>query len=103
MHSAEELRSPSFRIALDGREVALTELFDGFGEHDRLGVVVRRRFGAVGASALITATVTAFYDIQRSRGPPRPPSWTRSPRSCDAPATATPARTAAARWPSSTS
>jgi hypothetical protein len=69
MHSAEELRSSSFGIALDGREVALTELFDGFGEHDRLGVVVRRPFGAVGASALITATVTAFYDIQRSRGP----------------------------------
>jgi hypothetical protein len=69
MHSAEELRSSSFRIALDGGEVALTELFDGFGEQDRLGVVVRRPFGAVGASALITATVTAFYDIQRSRGP----------------------------------
>jgi len=47
----------------------LTELFDGFGEQDRLGVVVRHSCGAVGASALITATVTAFYDIQRARGP----------------------------------
>jgi hypothetical protein len=27
MHSAEELRSSSFQIALDGREVALTELY----------------------------------------------------------------------------
>ena len=69
MHSAEELRSSSFRIAVAGREVPLTELFDGFGEHDRLGVVVRRPCGAIGASALITATVTAFYDFQRARGP----------------------------------
>jgi hypothetical protein len=69
MHSSRELRSSSFRIALDGREVQLTELFDGFGERDRLGVVVRSPCGAVGASALITAAVTAFYDIQRGRGP----------------------------------
>ncbi len=32
------------------------------------GVVVRRPCGAVGASALICATITAFYDIQRARG-----------------------------------
>jgi hypothetical protein len=69
MHSAQELRSSSFRIAVDGREVALTDLFEGFGEGDRLGVVLHSPCGAVGASALITATVTAFYDIQRARGP----------------------------------
>jgi hypothetical protein len=68
MHSSEELRSSSFRIAVGDREIALTDLFDGFGEADRLGVLVRSPCGAVGASALITATVTAFYDIQRSRG-----------------------------------
>lgn len=68
MHSSRELRSSSFRITLGGRDVPLTELFDGFDDRDRLGVVLRSRCGAVGASALITATVTAFYDIQRSRG-----------------------------------
>jgi hypothetical protein len=52
-----------------GREVRLVDLFDGFGEHDRLGVVVRRPCGGVGASALITATITAFYDLHRARGP----------------------------------
>jgi hypothetical protein len=31
-------------------------------------VVVRRPCGAVGARALICATITAFYDIQRTRG-----------------------------------
>jgi hypothetical protein len=69
MHSSRELRSSSFEIAVAGRPTRLEELFEGFGEHDRLGVVVSRPCGAVGASALITATITAFYDIQRSRGP----------------------------------
>lgn len=69
MHSSRELKSSSFEIAVAGRPARLEELFEGFGEHDRLGVVVTRPCGAVGASALITATITAFYDIQRSRGP----------------------------------
>ena len=30
---------------------------------------MRTPFAAVGASALITATITAFYDLQRARGP----------------------------------
>ena len=47
----------------------MEELFEDFGEHDRLGLVMRRPCGAVGASALISATVTAFYDLQRGRGP----------------------------------
>ena len=47
----------------------LTDLFEGFGEHDRLGVVIGRPGGALGASALITAAITAFYDLQRARGP----------------------------------
>jgi hypothetical protein len=69
MHSSRELRSSSFEITVGGREVRLIDLFDGFGEHDRLGVVVRRPCGAVGASALITATITAFYDLHRAHGP----------------------------------
>jgi hypothetical protein len=69
VHSAQELRSSDFRIAADGRELPLVELLDGFGEADRLGVIVGGPCGAVGASALIVATVTAFYDIQRARGP----------------------------------
>jgi hypothetical protein len=69
VHSSRELRSSSFEIAVRGSRVRLEELFAGFGEHDRLGVVLRSPCGAVGASALITATITAFYDIQRARGP----------------------------------
>jgi hypothetical protein len=56
-----------FEIELEGRPARLDELFEGFNEQDRLGLVVRRPCGAVGASALIAATITAFYDVQRSR------------------------------------
>jgi hypothetical protein len=58
-----------FEIRIAGREASIDELFPRFGEHDRLGLVMRRPCGALGASALIAATITAFYDIQRSRGP----------------------------------
>ena len=57
-----------FAIDVAGRRVGLPDLFEGFGAHDRLGLVMSEPCGAVGASALISATVTAFYDIQRSRG-----------------------------------
>lgn len=67
MHTTENLASSSFAITADERRVELSELFPGFDERDRLGVVVRSPCGAVGASALILATVTAFYDIQRER------------------------------------
>ncbi len=69
MHSSRELSSSSFEIEVGGVAAPLEELFEGFGEQDRLGVVMSRPCGAVGASALITATITAFYDIQRARGP----------------------------------
>ena len=69
MHSSRELDSSSFEIEVGGVATPLEELFEGFGEQDRLGVVLTRPCGAVGASALITATITAFYDIQRAHGP----------------------------------
>src|SRR5215207_7712423 len=69
MHSSRELSSSSFEIEVGGVTAPLEELFEGFGEQDRLGVVLTRPCGPVGASTLITATITAFYDIQRARGP----------------------------------
>jgi hypothetical protein len=69
MHSSRELSSSSFEVEIGGVTASLEELFEGFDEQDRLGVVLTRPCGAVGASALITVTITAFYDIQRARGP----------------------------------
>lgn len=68
MHSSAELRSDAFSITLDGAPAGLEEVLPGFGEHDRVGVVVRHPFGAVGASTLLLFAVTAFYDLQRARG-----------------------------------
>ncbi|MBV9425622.1 MAG: hypothetical protein JOZ98_22130 [Solirubrobacterales bacterium] len=67
MHTAVELSSPSFGIRVGGRPGTLSDVLPEFGEQDRVGVVVRHPCGAVGASALILAAVTAFYDVQRSR------------------------------------
>ena len=67
MHSSHELTSTAFTVELEGRQVSIPELFSGFDERDRLGIVAHQPGGALGASVLIMATITAFYDIQRAR------------------------------------
>ncbi len=67
MHTAVELSSPTFGIRVGGRPGTLSDVLPDFVEQDRVGVVVRHPCGAVGASALILAAVTAFYDVQRSK------------------------------------
>jgi hypothetical protein len=57
-----------FQIAIGGRRSSLGDLFPGLDDRDRLGIVVRHPCGAVGASGVIMAAVTAFYDRQRARG-----------------------------------
>jgi hypothetical protein len=68
MHTARELSSPEFAIRLEGRTADIEDVFPDFAERDRLGVVVRHPCGAVGASTVILAAVTAFYDAQRAKG-----------------------------------
>jgi hypothetical protein len=70
MHTAAELASSDFVIEVAGRRASLQDVFPHFDERDRLGVIVRRPCGATGASALILAAVTAFYDRQRDRHGP---------------------------------
>ncbi len=67
MYTTEDLTSSSFVITADEQKLSVPELFPGFDERDRLGVIVRSPCGAVGASTLILSTITAFYDIQRQR------------------------------------
>jgi hypothetical protein len=68
MHSSKELSSAMFAPEVAGRAATLADIFPGFDGRDRLGVVVRSPGGALGASALILAAVTAFYDLERARG-----------------------------------
>ena len=67
MHSSKELSSGMFAVAVAGRPAAFADVFPDFDGRDRLGVVVRSPGGALGASALILAAVTAFYDLERAR------------------------------------
>jgi hypothetical protein len=67
MHTATELSSSVFAIEVGGRTASLQDVFPGFTAHDRVGVVVRRPCGAIGASNLILAAVTGFYDVQREK------------------------------------
>jgi hypothetical protein len=67
VHSSQELASSAFAVTIDGAPAGLGDVLPGFAAGDRLGIVVRRPCAAVGASALLLAAVTAFYDIQRER------------------------------------
>ncbi|MCO5177778.1 MAG: hypothetical protein M9890_12550 [Thermomicrobiales bacterium] len=67
VHSTKELTSDMFSLKVEGREVGIPDLFPGFDDRDRLGIVVREPGGSFGASVLTLATITAFYDIQRQR------------------------------------
>ena len=70
MHTAKELSSSAFGIEVDGRAASLHDVLPGFSDRDRVGVVVRGPCGATGASTLILAAITAFYDHQRERWGP---------------------------------
>jgi hypothetical protein len=64
------LRSEEFEITVDGRPATIDDVFPGFDEHDRLGIVIHDDLGAAGAASLILAAVTAFYDRLRATGEP---------------------------------
>ncbi len=56
----------SFAIEVDGSAGGLADVWPGFDSRDRFGLVLREPVGALGASALIALSVTAFYDAQRA-------------------------------------
>lgn len=67
MHTAQELSSSSFAIAADGRPADVADVLADLDADARLGAVVGHPCGGVGASGLILAAVTRFYDHQRER------------------------------------
>ena len=69
MHTTA-LRSDEFTITVAGRAASLANVFAGFDEHDRVGIVIADDLGAAGAASLILAAVTAFYDRLRAGGEP---------------------------------
>lgn len=69
MHTTT-LRSDAFTITIAGRTATIDDVFPGFDEHDRLGIVIGDDAGAAGAGSLVLAAVTAFYDRLRATGEP---------------------------------
>jgi hypothetical protein len=67
VHSSKELTSEMFAFAVAGQPARFADIFPDFDGRDRLGIVSRSPGGALGASALILATITAFYDLERAR------------------------------------
>lgn len=67
MHTSKQLRPSTFDVEVDGRAAELADLWPGFDEHDRVGIVVREPCGATGASLAVLAAVTTFYELERSR------------------------------------
>jgi hypothetical protein len=68
MHTSRALSSGDFEIRTDGERATVGDVLPGFDEHTRLGIVITRAGGAAGASTLILAAVTAFYDRLRATG-----------------------------------
>ncbi len=66
MHTSRALSSSDFQITVDGHPAAVGDVLPGFDEHARLGIVIAQDGGGAGASTLILAAVTAFYDRLRA-------------------------------------
>jgi hypothetical protein len=67
MHTARQLDASLFEITLDGSPAGRDQLLRGWGVDDRLGIIVDRPFGAVGASLLLQLAITAYYDARPAR------------------------------------
>ncbi len=67
MHTSRVLKSDDFGFLINGEEGVIDDIFPDFSPYDRLGIVVNSDTGAIGASVLMTAAITRFYDFFRER------------------------------------
>ncbi len=65
MHTTTVLGMDDFTFSVNGKPATLESVFPGFNKQDRLGVVTRDPGGGLGASMLILAVATRFYDFYR--------------------------------------
>jgi hypothetical protein len=70
MHSSKALRNDQFAYTRDGQAASFDDILPGFGPGARVGIVSRTPGGALGASVLLLAAITAFYDAARAEGAP---------------------------------
>ena len=65
MHTIDIMSYKDFDFEVDGHTASLEDIFPGYNENDRIGVLVRRPGGGMGASALLMSALTRFYDFHR--------------------------------------
>ena len=66
MHTAKQLNAALFDIEINGQRATLEALLPNWQKFDRFGIVVTQPLGSLGASLLIQAAITAFYDLRRA-------------------------------------
>ncbi|MEW9673958.1 hypothetical protein [Ammoniphilus sp. 3BR4] len=67
MHTTSILNSGDFAFMIGDHTLDLEDIFPGFNEDDRIGIVIHKPCGATGASCLFMAAVTRFYYAYRFR------------------------------------
>ncbi|MEQ6289726.1 hypothetical protein ACFPAG_03775 [Vogesella sp. GCM10023246] len=67
MHTTTVLAATDFAFQLAGRNATLEDIFPGFQDSDRIGIVVNQPCGAMGASSLLMAAATHFYAVHRQQ------------------------------------
>lgn len=66
-HTAKQLSESLFDITAHGAALTREEVLPAWSAVDRLGVVVDRPLGAIGASLLMQLAITAYYDAVPGR------------------------------------
>ncbi|MCM3791028.1 hypothetical protein M3221_22060 [Domibacillus indicus] len=67
MHSTTMLSCSDFSVEIQDQRASIDDLFPGLNEKDRIGFILHQAGGSVGASALLLAAVTRFYEFYRER------------------------------------
>jgi len=67
MHVVSLLKADMFKIVSGGAPVTLDDLFPGWTELDRFGLVIDETMGGIGATHLLQCAMMAYYDVKPSR------------------------------------
>ena len=67
MHVVTLLKSDMFDIEIGGKASTFAELMPDWHNHDRFGLVIDEALGGLGATHLLQAAMSAFYDVKPSR------------------------------------
>src|SRR5690625_2170288 len=65
MHTTSTLSSTDFSYLMNNNLATFDDIFPNFNENDRIGIIISEKGGSIGASALLMATITRFYDFFR--------------------------------------